>query len=306
MGLTALRQFFGRVRGEPAGDAPAPSVAAAPAAPASSAPSSRAPRADAHLLPPMLALRHELCGDGFLFPDGEGEVLRLARPLGLSEAASVALLGAGSGGPVAAIAAAFGAWVSGYEADPALLPIAEEHCRQSGQGKRATVAAWEPAQPALPRAHFHHALSLYALAGVAPRPVLAALAEMLRPRGQLVLIDLVATPDAAADADFARWALLEGRPPVLPSETEITRLLGELGCDVRVAEDVSARHVEAVIHAWRVLIRPMASVRPTLARAKLLVAEAERWLLRVRLLQAGRLRLVRWHAITAAKTKPFA
>lgn len=300
MSFTALRQLLGRARraAVPAAPALPPLAAGAPAAP-------RAPdRPPLPGLTPLLALRHDLCGEGFLFPDGAEEVVRLARPLGLSDAASVALLGAGSGGPVTAITTAFGAWVSGFEADPALLAVAIEHCRRGGHGKRISVAPWQPAAPELPRAHFHHALSLFALAGAAPKSVLAALALALRPRGQLVLLDLVAAPDLEPDASFANWARLEARPPHLPMEREITGLLGALGCDVRVAEDVSERHVEAIIAAWRALVRPLASARPPLARAKLLVAEAERWLLRVRLLQAGRIRLIRWHAIASGKVPP--
>ena len=303
MSFMALRHWLGRAR--QAATPPAPS-APPPAAPDSARQvPDRLP--DPPLKPgltPLLALRHDLCGEGFLFPDGAEEVVRLARPLGLSEASSVALLGAGSGGPVTAITAAFGAWVSGFEADPALVTVATEHCRHSGHGKRVSIAPWQPDQPDLPRAQFHHALSLFALADVAPKPVLAALAQALRPRGQLVLLDLVAAPDHQPDASFTDWARLEARSLPLPTEAEITQALGTLGCDVRVAEDVSERHVETIIEAWRALVRPMASARPSLARAKLLVAEAERWLLRVRLLQAGRIRLVRWHAIASGKTQP--
>ncbi len=313
MSFTALRQLLGRARRAAVPAAlslpPLAAGAGASAAMPASAPAALPQTPDRPHLPgltALLALRHDLCGEGFLFPDGAAEVARLARPLGLSEASSVALLGAGSGGPVTAITAAFGAWVSGFEADPALLAIAVEHCRRGGHGKRVSVAPWQPAAPELPRAQFHHALSLFALAGAAPKPVLAALAQTLRPRGQLVLLDLVAAPDHQPDASFADWARLEERPPLLPTEAEITRLLGALGCDVRVAEDVSERHVEAVIEAWRALVRPLASARPSLARAKLLVAEAERWLLRVRLLQAGQIRLVRWHAIAGSKALPLA
>ncbi len=315
MSFTALRQLLGRAR-----RAAVPAALSLPPPAAGAGPSSGAPGASAapespHRSPdrspnaglaPQIALRHDLCGEGFLFPDGAEEVVRLARPLGLSEASSVVLLGAGSGGPVTAITSAFGAWVSGFEADPALVAIAVEHCRRGGHGKRVSVAPWQPAAPELPRAQFHHAFSLFALAGVAPNPVLAALVQTLRPRGQLVLLDLVAAPGRPPDASFADWARLEERPPLLPAQAEITGLLGALGCDVRVAEDVSERHVEAVIEAWRALVRPLASARPSLARAKLLVAEAERWLLRVRLLQTGQIRLVRWHAIASGKAPPLA
>src|ERR1700709_992241 len=48
---------------------------------------------------PRLALVHQLWGPGFIFPGGEIETLRLARPLGLSAASSLLMMGARSGGP---------------------------------------------------------------------------------------------------------------------------------------------------------------------------------------------------------------
>src|SRR5450755_4421180 len=49
-----------------------------------------------------------LWGEGFLFPGGREETLRLATPLGLSAASSLLLLGAGSGGPARCIATELG------------------------------------------------------------------------------------------------------------------------------------------------------------------------------------------------------
>ena len=40
-----------------------------------------------------LALNNHLWGDGFIFPGGEAETLRLVRPLGASAAASLLLVG---------------------------------------------------------------------------------------------------------------------------------------------------------------------------------------------------------------------
>ena len=45
----------------------------------------------------------------------------------------------------------------------------------------------------------------------------------------------------------------------------------------------------------------MAGARPTLRQVAVVVREAELWLARFRLMRAGRLRLVRWHAIAARR-----
>jgi hypothetical protein len=41
----------------------------------------------------------------------------------------------------------------------------------------------------------------------------------------------------------------------------------------------------------------MQGARPTLQQTALIISEAELWMARVRLMRAGKLRLVRWHAM---------
>ena len=65
--------------------------------------------------PARLALVHQLWGSGFVFPGGEIETLRLARPLGASEATSLLIVGVGSGGPASSVASNMGTWVTGME-----------------------------------------------------------------------------------------------------------------------------------------------------------------------------------------------
>jgi hypothetical protein len=57
-----------------------------------------------------------------------------------------------------------------------------------------------------------------------------------------------------------------------------------------------------VIEGWRTLVRDLAIHRPDPAAAAYLVAEAELWLLRARLIRQGRLRLMRWQAISKAQS----
>jgi hypothetical protein len=66
---------------------------------------------------------------------------------------------------------------------------------------------------------------------------------------------------------------------------------------VRVAEDVSDRHTHQALMGWRSTVRTMEDTRPTRRQAMRSVQEAELWMLRLRLLQSGKLRLMRWHAI---------
>ena len=243
-----------------------------------------------------------LWGPGFQFPGGEAETIRLAKPLGLSAASSLLLLGAGSGGPPCCIASDLGVWVTGYESDQTLLAAAIERSVRSGLGRKAQIQTWDPDSPRFEQRYFHHGLALEPLRDGLVEPTLAAVAQALKPGGQLVLLETVADNSLdPADPMVAAWQRLDGRRLArLPSETTITRALGRLGFDIRIVEDVSRRHIHQSIAGWRAAMRGMEQAKPNLREAKQLIAEAELWLLRTRLFRRGALRMVRWHAISTS------
>jgi len=245
-----------------------------------------------------IALVESLWGEGFIFPAGEEETLRLAKPLVLSEATSLLLVGVGPGGPASCIATQLGAWVTGFESDPDLAGLAMERSTRSGQGKRAAIKIWDPTQPNFSRRSFHRALALEPLRGAPPGPILVAMFQALRPGGELMMVDLVADkPLNPTDHAVIAWSQLEGRPPTVPSQKAITAALGRLGFDVRVTEDISLRHMQQAMHGWHDVLRRMRDNKPNHATAKVLVTEAELWLRRISLIREKQIRLVRWNAI---------
>jgi SAM-dependent methyltransferase len=247
-----------------------------------------------------LTLAHGLWGPGFIFPGGEAETLRLTRPLGLSAAASFLLVGVGSGGPASTVTRNLGAWVTGMEADPSLLAASRGLITRAKLGKKVTIKAWDRDNPTFqPKSH-HHCLALEPLLDAQPEPILDGLARALKPGGQLVLTELTAVaPLNPTDPMVRRWGILEHRDPTaLQAPVAVTRMLGRVGLDVRVAEDISQRHVEQAILGWRLMLRDLTDQKPTRQEAAELVREAELWLLRRRLIRDGRLRMMRWHAIS--------
>jgi SAM-dependent methyltransferase len=244
-----------------------------------------------------VALAGLLWGEGFVQPGGAEEVLRLARPLGLSEARTLLLIGAGAGGPVRCLAGGLGTWVSGFESDKGLAEIAARRCAEAGLGKRATVQPWSPEEPRFPERSFHHALALEPLRHAVPDNVLPAMIKALRPGGQIVMTEVLAGPTLAGSR-LDPWLRAEGRTRPPPLERPFVRALETLGQDVRVTEDMTPRHLEMVLRDWRAFVRQLSIEKPDCAAAALIVREAETWLLRARLLRQGAIRLVRLHSIS--------
>lgn len=262
------------------------------------APTSRVPvRSD--WSPARLALMHKLWGADFIYPGGESETLRLARPLGVSNAANLLLVGVGSGGPAVAVTRNLGAWVTGMDRDPALLAAATGLIKRAQLSKKITIKAWDPENPDFVAKSHHHCLALEPFHSARPEPIVAALARALKPGGQIVITELAApVPLNPDDPTVRRWGELEKRNPAnLLAAVSVTRMLGRVGLDVRIAEDMSQRHLDYAMLGWRIMLRDLGR-KPSRQEAVPMVAEAELWLLRRRLIREGRLRMMRWHAIS--------
>jgi phosphoethanolamine N-methyltransferase len=247
-----------------------------------------------------VAAVESLWGAGYVSPGGPAETLRLTKPLGLNANSTLIVLGGGIGGPALTVTSSFKAWVTSLEADPVLAAVAEERRPSADTGKRITIQGWQRDKPAFKPRSANHALSLEAMRGVPPVPVIKSLAGALRPEGHIVMTELVAdqhTPEG--DREFGAWCRLEDRLPVLPRTVDISKALERAKFDVRVVEDISERHVTQTLEGWRAAVKTMASgSRPAAAAAAAFVNEAELWLLRIRLMKRLELKLIRWYALS--------
>ncbi len=259
------------------------------------------PAAETNLWPAdRLAVTNQLWGRGFILPGGDTEILHLIRPLGLTPSSSLVLIGGGGGGPAASIVANTGAWVTNLEVEPTLLAQAKAVVKAASIGNKVKSETWDSRDPQFARGAHHHCMAIEPLRhGGAPEPLIDALTQTVKANGQLVMIDLVAdTPLPADDPDAGRWAEREARAlRSIPTQNAVTRTMTRLGFDVRVVEDISSRHIRNAMIGWRAALRELEDDQPPPILAAQMIAEAELWLYRVRLLRHKRLRLMRWHAI---------
>jgi SAM-dependent methyltransferase len=251
--------------------------------------------------PTRLAVEERLWGVGFMSPGGDSELARYARPLGLTSAATVLLLGTATGGPPHLLARELGVWVVGHEADPVLCHVAATRLAQADHmvAKRVSITGFDPLAASFRPRFCNHAITQDAVRDAPLKPLLTAIAKALKPQGQIVLAEFVADhPLNPADPAIAAWGHLEGRGPGLHSAAAITHGLTRLGFDVRVEEDVTALHIQLAMRGWHDMVHQLAEHRPTRAQAAAIVLEAELWTRRLRLMHSGQLRLVRWHAFS--------
>ena len=252
---------------------------------------------------PRIAAVQSLWGEGFIAPGGATEAIRLAKPLALDQRATLLLVGGGLGGPAHAIATTFNTWVTSCEAEPVLAALASKKASFPGAGgDHLTFAAWDTGNPSFKKNSSNHVLSLEALRGTQAEPFVDSIAGALRPHGQVVMTELVADLlPSGTDREFAAWCRLENRLPDLPKPEDVSAALTRQHFDVRIVEDISDRHVTQTLAGWRGAVRGLSGgPRPAVSQAAAFVTEAELWLLRIRLMRRLGLRLMRWHAISAA------
>mgnify|MGYP005814235869 CR=1 FL=1 len=294
-----LLTMFGQ-RKQPSAGARPTTPAEAPAAASQPQPRQCTPPKPSSEWPPeRIDVNDTLWGAGYIFPGGELETLRLAKAMQLSGETSVLLLGAGSGGAGCVLSIKFGSWVAGMEADADLAVAATERAMKANMSRRVQTEAWNPAQPEFKKRFYNHCIAIEPLRGARPEPMLTALGDGLKAGGHLAMLELVAdTPLDPSDPLVGKWAKLEHRSAGgLPTELSITRVLGRLGFDVRIAEDNTERHMHDALIGWRRTLREIEAKKHSLRQIAQFVNEAELWLLRLRLMEKQKLRLVRWHAI---------
>jgi hypothetical protein len=277
-----------------------PAIAAAPPADAPSADASSADVASARPGPapfPRFLWSDRLWGEGMRLPGGATEVLRLASLLPLAPEVTLLLAGAAARASGAIVTGARGCFVAAFDADP------PRPGQAATRRAKLTAEPFDAGAPAFRPRYHHHALLLEPFrSGGTPDGLLEAAAAALRPGGQVVLLDLVAR-GAPAGPWEERWLAAEGRVAAPPPEAAVPEALRRAGFDVHVVEDAGQRHRKAAMQGWQGLLAAIADggARPAAPAAAALVAEAEAWLLRLRLLQEGRLRLLRWHASMPAR-----
>lgn len=249
--------------------------------------------------PERLAIAQTLFGEEEVRPGGKQRSLDLVKPMALNKTQSARDLAAGLGGGTRAIHTELGVWIDGQEPDPELAEEAQRLGRARKLDKKVPIAAYDPGEPPLRGGKFNGILArdlLFTLPD--PQGMLSLIDSALKPRGHVVISDYAFASPAKADSPTAKaWLAQEPRAPA-PLTLEGYRFsMQRLGWDVRIFEDDSDPQLRHILGGWAAFMDGLAKPDLTRPFVSAMLLEAELWLHRARVLQAGAVRVVRIHAM---------
>ncbi len=233
-----------------------------------------------------------LWGEGNVMPGTAAEIQELVRPFNLKSGGRLLHLGAGLGGGCEAIATANKCKVSGYERDPALVTQGTAYLAPS---KRVTISAIGPNDPRPSGPRWDHCLSRFAFhAAPDRRKLLTNCRSAMLPGGHIALVDYVAPGPSKALSDWSARLSVKADPW---TADRWRRAFAAAGFDLRIEEDIGARHRANILVGWHGLLTgPRLKGIPRRQLAPMVNA-AERWIGEAMLVETGALQVIRFYAI---------
>ncbi|MBP5856880.1 methyltransferase domain-containing protein [Marivibrio halodurans] len=248
--------------------------------------------------------------DEVVRPGGSQYSLELAKPMGLDSTKSAIDLAAGLGGGTRRLASALDLWIVGYESDAELAGHAMELSRRHGQERRAPIHALDEETFDLPEKSVDGILMRERFNRIRNKPKLLDTAfNALRPRGHLIITDFVLRDEAAlADPLVTRWLKFDaqrapgGLESTLWTMADLKRELLSKRLDLRIYEDESEKYSSMLRAGWARFADGLDKSEMTKTFGRMMLSEAEYWLLLGNALDSGALRYVRAHAIRGGET----
>lgn len=248
-------------------------------------------------------------GEGYCGPGGPEYVTSMSKLLGMSSKMSVAVIGAGLGGPSRVLASEFGAWITGYEESEQLAERGMELSTKAGLEGKAPIQHYDPNGDNPFERTFDRAYSKEALYTVDDKPkLLKSVFENLKDSGLFLINDYtLGSMDALGNKDVQKWLRQEPTQPFpIPSEI-MEQLLTDCGYVLRVNEDITDQYVDMIARSWAGVSDVIESLHnhpedqtETIQR---LVKEAEFWMLRSKIMKEGHVRAWRFLAYKPSEIK---
>lgn len=244
-----------------------------------------------------LEVMQQIWGKGMSGPGDEEYILRLVKPLGLNPALTVIDVGAGLGGATRLIADRFDVWITGLEADREVADEGMELSTMAGLAKRAPIHYFDMDRYEFRENSTDCVISKEALFTVENKErLLKEIIHMIRPRGQLLFTDYVLSGKADERAVFD-WAEGEPKRPHPWTMRDYEAMLTESRLDIRIKEDITDEVYGIVTGSWARFLSRLKGKRVDRDTSEAIDAAVELWTRRTRAIDAGALRICRFHAL---------
>lgn len=248
-------------------------------------------------------------GTGYCGPGGPEYIASMSKLLGMNSNMSVAVIGAGLGGPSRVLAEKFGAWITGYEESKELAAEGMELSKLAGMEGKAAINHYFPDDGQPFERTFDRAYSKEALYTVEDKKkLLANMFEKLKDTGLFLINDYTLNNvEALNDPDVQKWLRQEPIMPYpVPTKT-MENLLIECGYILRVNEDISDLYIDMIAKGWAGVDKIIESLvqqdEDKTDTINCLIKEAEFWALRSRVLKKGHMKVWRYLAFKPAEVK---
>lgn len=248
-------------------------------------------------------------GEGYCGPGGSEYVASMSKLLGMSSEMSVAVIGAGLGGPSRVLADEFGAWITGYEQSENLAEKGMSLSVKAGLESKAPIQHYDPNNDAPFERTFDRAYSKEALYTVEDKPkLLKSVFSQLKDSGLFLINDYtLSSSDALANKDVQKWIRQEPNQPYPIPHDDMEKLLTDCGYALRVNEDITEQYIDMIAKSWAGVDKVIESLTKSdddqTETIQRLIKEAEYWMLRSKTMKDGHVKAWRFLAYKPAEIK---
>tara|TARA_R110002096_G_scaffold257381_1_gene450731 strand:+ start:52378 stop:53343 length:966 start_codon:yes stop_codon:yes gene_type:complete len=239
-------------------------------------------------------------GEGYCGPGGPEYVTSMSKLLGMSSKMSVAVIGAGLGGPSRVLANEFGAWITGYEQSENLADKGMALSVKAGLESKAPIKHYDPSSDEPFERTFDRAYSKEALYTVEDKPkLLQNVFDQLKDGGLFLINDYtLSSADALADKDVQKWIRQEPSQPFPIPNDKMEKLLTDCGYILRVNEDITDQYIDMIAKSWagvdKVIESLTKSKEDQSETIQRLIKEAEYWMLKSKTMKDGHVKAWRF------------
>jgi ubiquinone/menaquinone biosynthesis C-methylase UbiE len=222
---------------------------------------------------------------------------KLTQPMGIDKTMSVSELGSGLGGFSRWTAETYETYVTGYEEDEELLKASLEMTKMAGLSRNINFSQcdFENFKPKERSANVAYASEV--LFTVKNKPsIFSAIRQMLKPSGQFMMSDFMLDGGDTNSPEYLEWVNEEPKTPHLLGVQETRKLMTQCGFEVSIAEDITDVYKANVLRSFADYAKRTSNGEKSGHLHDWILKEGELWTRRVKLMEAGHLKVFRIYA----------